>query len=354
MRSTNALKIYNDETTVTVNVGMEAQQNNKLSKQIEDYLQIVPRKITFVMSQISRATGIPESNLNLLPRKQLKINSNVEKQISDVLEALTQLADLENRTLKYCAETRGSIEFTAISEAICKNKYIGLITGLPGVGKTAACKYEARKNNGLYLCMDRLTVTLQAGIHKIEKETVGSCYSKVPNERVRRIIDYLKEDHRERGNWIDGSSYEIDGPEKIIFCDQSDYLSPDGVDLLRTISEGANIGLCLVGLPGILKKLNSKRAEVKQLKDRIAIARNLEAPSYQDICLVLDKNWPGLEDEIKKEFFKYSRKNYRILSHLIFHCREMLFTEENLGTELSVDHIQEAAGLLPKASDEEE
>jgi DNA transposition AAA+ family ATPase len=139
----------------------------------------------------------------------------------------------------------------------------------------------------------------------------------------------------------------------LLIIDESDYLSLPGFDLIRTLNDSSRIGIVLFGLPSISKKFYGKSAEVRQLVSRISMSVPLTTPDLEDVSEVLNKNWYGLDEEIKRTFFNYSGGSLRVLKHLIFHCRRSLKQNEYKGKELEVEHIEVCRSILPSLSEDE-
>lgn len=350
MKRSNALRLVDTDYSTVVDVEKSKNHNTELIKLFYYYVDISKRDINNVIKQVALALDESESNVRLYLKKKYQGNLiEFEKKLRDVVERLISLINLENDKLLFSDATINSKTIIEVLKATERKKIITSILGNPGFGKTYTSKYFSKKYNALYLGLNRTDVSMNAVLTELEKHTYGSSYTKVSVVRLNNIVRWFR---NESNTFYDDEDCKT--RSNLIIVDQSDYLSPDAIDILRTISEEANVGLCFLGLPGFTKKLNMKRAEVKQLKDRISIMIELEPPTYEDISSVIDLNWPGLTEELKKEFFKYSRKTFRLLSHLINHCREDIYSEDNLGIELTIDHIHAAAGYLPKALNNEE
>lgn len=350
MKRSNALRLVDTDYSTVVDIERSKSHNSELIKLFYYYVDISKRDLKDVIKQVASAINENENSIGLYLNKKNQNNVlEFEIKLRNVIERLLSLINLENDKLLFSDATINSKTIIEVLRATERKKIITSILGNPGFGKTYTSKYFAKKYNALYIGLNRTDVSMNAVLTELEKHTFGYAQSIVSVKRLNHIVRWFK-------NADNSSQYrdEYNQIASLIIVDQSDYLSPDAIDILRTISEEANIGLCFLGLPGFTKKLSLKRAEVKQLKDRISIMIELEPPTYDDISSVLDLNWPGLTEELKKEFFKYSRKTFRLLSHLINHCREDIYSEDNLGTELTVDHVRAAASYLPKASNDEE
>jgi len=352
MKNNSALKLINNNNyTTVVDIETTNKHNNELIQLARLDIKDSKRDQRKVIEQYSLATNESTININLyLEKKYPKNVLAFEKKFRDVVETMITLRNLSNQNLRFCKNTSAAKIVTVGLESTENKKGISTFLGKPGIGKTSTAKYFSRNHRAAYVSLNRTDFTMYALLNKMLEVLGIVTYTKVHNTMLDDIINYLVSD-RPR---LDDDVSEFYYPPKLIVVDQSNYLSLDAVDCLRTINEEASVGLCFLGLPDFTKKLNSNRSEIKQLKDRISLLIELPDPTFEDICSVLDLNWPGLSEELKKEFFKYSRKTFRLLSHLINHVREDIYSEENLGTELTVDHIRAAAGYLPKASNDEE
>ncbi|HCY76963.1 MAG TPA: hypothetical protein DHV28_13665 [Ignavibacteriales bacterium] len=311
--------------------------NINVLDEFKSYIQKSKRSVDNIINQFTLATEYRRQDyLAFLNGKSKVRNEIFERETYEIIKILNHLMDLNQNELVYSDQTTAAKLITRGLKLSRINKMGVMIIGYPGLGKSSTAKFEADNNEDMYISIDTTVKRITPLLKKLYRTFKGNYYAISNSAMLNEIAHYLK-------------LYN-----KIIVCDQADYLTAEGIDILRTLAENANVGLCLLGLPNLHNKLNKDNPEVKQLLDKIRLSVELEPPTFNDLVLVLNKNWPGLSDEIKKEFFKYSRKTYRLLSHLIFHCRQELFNEENLGIELTVDHIRMAAGLLPKSKGQDE
>jgi DNA transposition AAA+ family ATPase len=351
MKQSNVFSLPADNGSVVVNVKDRSSKYSKIKKTIDAVQKISNRKFDCILEELSRATKYPLGEIRKWFNGQSIANrDDFENKTNNYLERILNIyADKNQTSLITSKETEVFKICSGAFDLLSESNRIGSIKGGAGFGKTTVAKFYARENDCLYLQMNRGDTSINAVLNKIEDALNLSTSSKIYSHRIDSIRRAIKSDGY-RNPFIIHEEYR---PGRMIIADQSDYLSPDGIDILRTLSEGANVGLCFLGLPRFDKKLNTNRPEILQLRDRISVSINLEPPTYEDVCEVLDLNWPGLTDELKREFYKYSRKTYRLLAHLIFHSRRILFSEQNFGSEISVDVVREASGLLPQYSDEE-
>lgn len=351
MKRSNALRLVDTDYSTVVDIKSVNSHSNELVQLARMELKDSKREKQKYLEQWARATGETTTNINLyLEKKYPKNILAFEKKFRDVVEQIRRLSDLSEQDLRFCNDTINAKIETIGLEGTKEKGSISVFLGKPGIGKTSTAKYFSRNHNAAYVSLNRTDFTMHSLLSKMLSVLRIKSYTKVHNTMLNDIIDYLIDGPMK----LDKDTDQFYYPPKLIIVDQSNYLSLDAIDCLRTVNEESGVGLCFLGLPDFAKKLNSSRPEIKQLKDRVSLMCELEDPTFEDISKVLDLNWPGLTEELKKEFFKYSRKTFRLLSHLINHCREDIYSEDNLGTELTVDHIRAAASYLPKASDDEE
>lgn len=161
-------------------------------------------------------------------------------------------------------ETKGYRRFAEFCEACRHYKYIGLCYGLPGVGKTESAKYYSRVE------------LLQGHIdNRTTSPDVVDCKAIYYMAEVVNSARKIKEDIRQaRQNlrWLVGDSVYLQryGNQRpievnsrshpdvteLIIIDEADRLKMQEIEQLREIYDKGRIGLVLIGMPGIEKRLS--------------------------------------------------------------------------------------------------
>src|SRR5699024_12431491 len=92
------------------------------------------------------------------------------------------------------------------------------------------------------------------------------------------------------------SNYEID----LIIIDEVDRLNYKTLEIIRDIYDQLDIGVVLIGMPGIDKRLS----RYPQLYSRIGFSHQFEKLSNDDLKLVLEYSWEELSVPLRLEDFE--------------------------------------------------
>ena len=77
---------------------------------------------------------------------------------------------------------------------------------------------------------------------------------------------------------------------EMAIVDEFERLSPQGLELLRDIFDRSNIGLILIGMPGIDKRL----ARYAQIYSRVGFAHHYRTLQGNELSFVLTRHWRKL------------------------------------------------------------
>jgi DNA transposition AAA+ family ATPase len=132
-------------------------------------------------------------------------------------------------------------------------------------------------------------------------------------------------------------SYIIDIDKTIIdliIIDEADRLKTAGLEQLRDIYDKKNVGLVLIGMPGIEKKLS----RYAQLYSRVGFVHQYKTITNKEIEFILKKKWQelGLELQINdftdaeavKEIIQITRGNFRLIQRLFTQIERILNINE--------------------------
>lgn len=115
---------------------------------------------------------------------------------------------------------------------------------------------------------------------------------------------------------------EIKDPTRLIIIDEADRLKDSTLDQLRYIFDQGGIGLVLIGMPGLEKRI----ARHPQLYSRVGFVHEFQALSQTEIRELLPKLWPAevdipaggfADDEAIASTIRASRGNFRTLNRLL-------------------------------------
>ncbi len=269
-------------------------------------------------------------------------------------------------------ETVEHLRFVEFCEACRRDRYIGLCYGPPGVGKTfsarryarweAVSSYSKRRVAGGVSLNDALSdvafysvpvVNSAAGVLKevaglrtrlrdlvqadIERQKeiriaeVRKVELEVEQDELRRgvrwslsyrtgeaSIDRIDELHLEYGR----RCLEAADPTALLLVDEADRLRMAGLEQLRDISDRDGIGLVLIGMPGLERRLS----RYAQLYSRVGFVHAYRPLSATDVARLIREGWasgvalPGqgiADEEAVAAIVRITGGNFRLLDRLL-------------------------------------
>jgi DNA transposition AAA+ family ATPase len=279
-------------------------------------------------------------------------------------------------------ETKQYQRFKEFCDACRKYKYIGLCYGPPGVGKTLSARHYTRWDKiesykqymsscGVNLCdvIGSSSILYTAKVistpHRLEEEIRG----------LRKILrDYLIEDqHRQQeeqsdevrrrekeeemalhasGTWTNRRSQEIENhayeslrqinieflhkrdevqdPTTLVMIDEADRLRMSGLEQVRDIFDRGDIGMVLIGMPGIEKRL----ARYPQLYSRVGFVHEFKPLSQADVRQLLRDGWAPsgvtlpdenvIEEDALATLIRIAEGRFRLLHRLLTQIARVL------------------------------
>lgn len=205
--------------------------------------------------------------------------------------APTALAAVEFLVTK---EHRRFVEFAA---AVREHRYIGVCYGPPGVGKTVSARHYAHWDL-LEPWLDAhhfgdaqapaileharavlYTPTTFIGARKLDEDLDHLC----------RSLAFAIQDHRHPdAEYV--PSRELAAHAELVIVDEADRLKTATLEQLRDFFDRRQIGLILIGMPGLEKRL----ARYPQLYSRIGFAHRYRPLSVDELRFVLAHHWQRL------------------------------------------------------------
>ena len=292
-----------------------------------------------------------------------------------------QASDVFIITKEYC-------RFAEFCDACRRYRYIGLCYGLPGVGKTVSARHYADwdRIKGQMPAHDADTAALMALLDshtifytpavvnspgQVECEIGNLRYglrSILLEERERKQRQHFdtilwqenaEEEERQRrflteADWFADSvapkppskhallareygvdSREITDPTSLVINDEADRLKMASLEQVRSIFDQVGIGVVLIGMPGIEKRL----ARYPQLYSRVGFVHAFRPLTAAEVgALLLEQNWrpAGValsEDAVadKEALAAVSRitgGNFRLLDRLVAQIARGLATKK--------------------------
>jgi hypothetical protein len=278
-------------------------------------------------------------------------------------------------------ETLEYRRFAEFCDACRKYRYIGLCYGSPGVGKSLSARHYARWDDFIsedltFLSQDQLqslggaetafyTVPVAATPRVIVEgiDSSRTLLKKVFLESLRReeelaLVQARCEEQqdqrrylRERNAWLCNGAdlanlpapveprnstlthtfmarrMAVPDPMQLLIVDEADRLNMTSLDQVRDVFDRSTIGLILIGMPGIEKRL----ARYAQFYSRIGFVHEFRTLNVAEVRRLLDELWmpdgltlPRLTDDILVAIMRITHGNFRLLNRLLTQVERIL------------------------------
>ncbi|MGE5946486.1 MAG: AAA family ATPase [Betaproteobacteria bacterium] len=235
--------------------------------------------------------------------------------------------------------TKEHRRFTEFADTVRKHRYIGLCYGPAGVGKTLSARRYARwdlaepllltwgprdpSDTKVYAALSRsravfYTPTVGGGLRELREEL------NLLTHRVNTCIDQ----HIRRPKESRGSS-QADLVELLVI-DEAERLSATALEYVRDWFDRADIGLLLIGMPGIEKRM----ARYPQLYSRVGFAHHYRPLHGDELSFVLTRHWRQLgltlddtdftDNQAITAIARITGGNFRLLQRLFVQIERVL------------------------------
>jgi hypothetical protein len=232
--------------------------------------------------------------------------------------------------------TREHRRFAEFCDACRKARYIGLCYGLPGVGKTMSARE--------YTHWDDLEALLGPPPHRRSGlpsrdsgpwQTVLYTPEVVNTPRiVARDVDNLWGSVfglAARSSWYaDRDNNPEAQPPDLVIVDEADRLKTASLEQLRDVYDRRQIGLVLIGMPGLQKRL----ARYAQLSSRVGFVHQFQSLSGRELQNVIENHWVqlGLDTavqesataEVVNAIARATGGNFRLVQRLFVEIERVL------------------------------
>ncbi|RBQ16974.1 ATP-binding protein [Spongiactinospora rosea] len=192
--------------------------------------------------------------------------------------------------------------FIEFADAVRRERYVGLCFGAPGVGKTQSARHysqwdqlaghldgtrpvgsngEASAGQILAARAVMYTPKVHNTPHNLDKEISFLC------DRLGWNVELMLNPGRgidEHGRLNTSTHAEL------LIVDEADRLKVGALEQLRDHHDRTGIGLILIGMPGIEKRL----ARYPQLYSRVGFVHHYKPMSADEQAFVLARSWPHL------------------------------------------------------------
>ncbi|GJE39809.1 MULTISPECIES: AAA family ATPase [Methylobacterium] len=249
-------------------------------------------------------------------------------------------------------EHRRFIEF---ADAVRKHRYIGLCYGAAGVGKTLSARRYARwevaepflDTWGPRQPSDAKIYGVLAQSCSVFYTPAVACSLRVLRNEVTfltvRMDACLGEHHASGEGRPTGFAR---GLTELLIVDEAERLSTTGLEHLRDVFDRTGIGVILIGMPGIEKRLS----RYPQLYSRVGFAHHYRPLQGDELTFVLTRHWRQLGLALDDADFtdvqavasiaRITGGNFRLLQRLFVQIARILKINE---LKVITDDVVEAA-----------
>ena len=278
-------------------------------------------------------------------------------------------------------ETLEHRRFVEFCDACRRYRYIGLCFGAPGVGKTLSARHYSRKDaSGEPKSLDTVfytpsvvntprTIDLAIKRSRDFNRSLAKRPLRLEKEEMLNSIRQRDEDYEaevlRQHDWFSkpipelrptygevAKAYsikemEIAEPTALILVDEADRLRMASLEQVRAIFDAGDIGMILIGMPGIEKRL----ARYPQFYSRIGFVHEFRPLAANEIRDLLEKGWvptgvnlpeQPLGSEAVASIIRMTGGNFRLLNRLLTQIERIL----------EVNSLQEVTKVVVEAARE--
>jgi DNA transposition AAA+ family ATPase len=264
---------------------------------------------------------------------------------------------------KECGERAGQFimtkehrRFTEFAEAVRRHRYIGLCYGPAGVGKTLSARRYAH--------WDLAGEAIEYWDRRPDQEKINAALARsravfyTPTvlgalRDMRRTLGELMvrveiciEDHIYRDDDEGCRIVKSERQVEMLIIDETERLSMAAIEFVRDIFDRTGIGLILIGMPGMEKRLS----RYPQLYSRIGFAHQYRPLHSDELTFVLTRHWRQLgltlddadftDTQAIASIARITGGNFRLLHRLFVQIERILKINE---LSVITDDVVEAA-----------
>jgi len=256
--------------------------------------------------------------------------------------------------------TKEHRRFTEFANAIRTHRTIGLCFGPAGVGKTLSARRHANWDLAEPLLQtwgprEPSDETVYAALARsrtvFHTPTVGGTLRELRKDLdlLTSRVDICIKQHGSPTS--DGKCFvSRDSMVELIIIDEAERLSTSAVEHLRDVFDRTNIGLMLIGMPGIDKRL----ARYPQLYSRVGFAHHYRPLQGDELTFVLTRHWRKLGLSLDHADFtdtqaiaaisRITSGNFRLLHRLFMQMERILHI--NALSVITEDVVEAARSTL--------
>jgi DNA transposition AAA+ family ATPase len=250
-------------------------------------------------------------------------------------------------------ETKEYRRFAEFCDACRQQRYIGLCHGFPGVGKTLSAWQYARWHLIQPYFPERFYVEYRlTAIEHVIADTIATHRVPLPPEMrqcrsilytpsvtntpkrveqeigaLRLALSYLVETVQSGPSQKSSEAFVprrgLPDPTDLLIIDETDRLKTATMEQIRDIYDHGNVGMVLIGMPGLEKRLS----RYPQLYSRVGFVHEFRALNAEDSRLFLEQQWhqwgltlhpeSATEAEAIAAIIRITNGNFRLLHRLL-------------------------------------
>ena len=251
-------------------------------------------------------------------------------------------------------DTKAHSRFIELAEACIQHRYIGVCHGRPGVGKTrSARKFAQWPDDFNYGINDEVSAELEAQVHACRAifVTVGvSNTPKTVDAQLSRPMFWLGHARLRIAGEYEEPFLLSNAKQAIplIVVDEADRLSLKSFEQLRHVYDECGMGLILMGMPGIEKRL----ARYPQLYSRIGFVHEFKPLNEDEMRFLFPQRSETFGLTFDTDQFEHveamsmviriTRGNFRLIEWLFAQMKRIM----------DVNNIKEVSGGVVEAARE--
>lgn len=254
--------------------------------------------------------------------------------------ALSDTRQTEDRDI--FLTTKEYKRFAEFCDACRRECYIGLCYGLPGVGKTQSARHYSNWHwfEDYGQCFWRGRDKQKEALPDAAVNCFTTFYTAEVAGNAKRLEDQLTRAMDRFDDAIEDALFERCQSDRtladfkthteLIIVDEADRLKLQSLEQLRDIFDRMNVGLVLLGMPGMEKRLS----RYPQLYSRVGFVHEFKPLSQEEMLFILDHKWPELGLTLKLDDFmdveataavaRITQGNFRLLQRLLAQIQRLL------------------------------
>lgn len=234
--------------------------------------------------------------------------------------------------------TKEHRRFVEFATTVRRHRTIGLCFGPAGVGKTLSARRYAHWDQVEPLIEDPRRDDPAAAAARATLDRSRTVFPPTVMGTLRDLretfqmhldrVEFCIDEHRRQGRmgWI----VDTDGLVELLIFDESERLSMTALDLIRDRFDRTGVGVVLIGMPGMEKRL----ARYPQLYSRVGFAHHYRPLQGDELAFVLTRHWRRLGLELDDADFtdaqavasiaRMTGGNFRLLQRLFVQIGRIL------------------------------